>query len=50
MEIIDLMFCLSMIESGTITEEYAQEAVHAAVGYLGMHIPATLARVGDAGK
>lgn len=39
-EIIDLMFCLSMIESGNITEEYTQEAVRAAVGYLGTHIAA----------
>lgn len=43
-EIIDLMSCLSMVECGTISQEYAEEAVRAAVGYLGAHLPANLPR------
>jgi len=46
-EIIDLMFCLSMVECGDINEEYAREAVLAAVGYLGAHIPAHLPKAGS---
>ena len=48
-EIIDLMFCLSMVECGDINKEYAQEAVRAAVGYLGAHLPASLPKA-EAGK
>jgi AcrR family transcriptional regulator len=44
-EIIDLMFCLSMVESGQISQEYTQEAIRAAVAYLGSYIPATLPRM-----
>jgi AcrR family transcriptional regulator len=41
-EIIDLMFCLSMVECGYINDEYTAEAVRAAVAYLGSYLPATL--------
>ena len=44
------MFCLSMIESGHITDEYAQEAVRAAAGYLGAHIPAQRPRAEQGAK
>lgn len=43
-EIIDLMFCLSMMEFGDITQEYTEEAIHAAVGYLSHHMPLNLPR------
>jgi AcrR family transcriptional regulator len=44
-EIIDLMFCLSMVECGRISEEYTAEAIRAAVAYLGSYIPAKLPRI-----
>ena len=43
-EIADLMFCLSMLGHGDITEEMNSEAKRAAVAYLGSYIPATLPR------
>jgi AcrR family transcriptional regulator len=43
-EIIDLMFCLSMVECGRINREYTDEAIRAAVAYLGSYFPATLPR------
>jgi AcrR family transcriptional regulator len=43
-EIIDLMFCLSMVECGFINEEYTREAIRASVAYLGSYLPATLPR------
>lgn len=43
-EIADLMFCLSMLEHGTITEEMAEEAIRATVGYLRSHLPEVLPR------
>lgn len=41
-EIIDLMFCLSLLEDGHITGEYIDEAIRAAVAYLGSYLPAKL--------
>jgi AcrR family transcriptional regulator len=41
-EIADLMFCLSVLEHGTITPEMTEEAIRAVVGYLRAHIPAIL--------
>ena len=43
-EIADLMFCLSMLNHGDITEEMSREATRAAVAYLGSYVPATLPR------
>ncbi|MDB6092191.1 MAG: transcriptional regulator, TetR family [Gammaproteobacteria bacterium] len=43
-EIADLMFCLSMIGHGLITEEMTQEAKRGAVAYLGSYFPAKLPR------
>jgi AcrR family transcriptional regulator len=41
-EIADLMFSLSTLEHGRITEEMTAEAVRAMVGYLGSYYPAHL--------
>jgi AcrR family transcriptional regulator len=41
-EIADLMFCLSVLEHGTITREMTEEAIRAVVGYLRTHFPAKL--------
>jgi AcrR family transcriptional regulator len=38
----DLMFCLSMIEYGKITKEYADEGCRAAVAYLGTYFAESL--------
>jgi AcrR family transcriptional regulator len=43
-EIADLMFCLSMVEHGRITRDYTDEAIRAAVGYLGSYLPEKLPR------
>ena len=43
-EIADLMFSLSMLEHGAITDEMTEEAVRAVVGYLLAHFPAALPR------
>ncbi len=43
-EIADLMFSLSMLEHGAITDDMTEEAVRAVVGYLLAHFPATLPR------
>ena len=43
-EIADLMFCLSMLEHGVITPGMTEEAIHAVIGYLRAHLPATLPR------
>ncbi|MGH8136597.1 MAG: TetR/AcrR family transcriptional regulator [Steroidobacteraceae bacterium] len=43
-EIADLMFCLSMLGHGMITEEMTQEAKRGAVAYLGSYFPAKLPR------
>lgn len=41
-EIADLMFCLSMLEHGSVTKEMCREADRAASAYLATHLPATL--------
>jgi len=41
-EIIDLMFSLSMLEHGAITPEMTSEAIRAVTGYLRAHFPARL--------
>jgi AcrR family transcriptional regulator len=41
-EIADLMFCLSVLENGSITPEMCAEANRAAIAYLASYIPATL--------
>jgi AcrR family transcriptional regulator len=41
-EIADLMFCLSVLESGSITAAMCAEADRAAIAYLESYIPATL--------
>jgi AcrR family transcriptional regulator len=43
-EIADLMFCLSMLGHGEITDEMTQEAKRAAVAYLASYMPMTLPR------
>ena len=43
-EIADLMFGLSVLESGSITEEMAAEAERAVIAYLGTYLPAKLPR------
>ena len=43
-EIADLMFCLSVLENGTITPEMGAEASRAAVAYLESYFPASLPR------
>jgi len=43
-EIADLMFGLSMLEHSVITPGMTEEAIHAVVGYLRAHLPATLPR------
>ena len=43
-EIADLMFCLSMLRHGLITEEMTQEAKRGSVAYLGSYFPAKLPR------
>ncbi len=45
-EIADLMFSLSMLEHGAITDDMTEEAVRAVVGYLLAHFPAALPRRG----
>jgi AcrR family transcriptional regulator len=37
--ISDLIFCLSMLEHAAITPEMTEEAIRAANGYLGTHLP-----------
>jgi AcrR family transcriptional regulator len=41
-EIADLMFCLSVLENGSITTAMCAEADRAAIGYLASYLPATL--------
>lgn len=41
-EITDLMFSLSVVESGTITPRMLEEAKRAGIGYLGMYLPPLL--------
>jgi len=41
-EISDLMFCLSVLESGHVTDEMYREADRACVAYLGSYLPARL--------
>jgi AcrR family transcriptional regulator len=41
-QISDLIFCLSMLEHQSITAEMMEEAIRAAIGYLGAHLPAAL--------
>lgn len=43
-EIAALMFCLSFVEHGRITKAMMAEATRATVAYLGLYIPAKLAR------
>ena len=43
-EIADLMFSLSMLERGSITQQMTGEAIRAVTGYLGTHLPAALPR------
>jgi AcrR family transcriptional regulator len=43
-EIADLMFGLSVLESGSITEDMAAEAERAVIAYLGTYLPAKLPR------
>jgi AcrR family transcriptional regulator len=43
-EIIDLMFSLSILEHGQITDEMAGEAVAATTAYLACHLPSRLPR------
>jgi len=43
-EIADLMFCLSMLRHGLITEEMTREAKRGSVAYLGSYFPAKLPR------
>jgi AcrR family transcriptional regulator len=42
LEIVDLMFSLSMIEHKRITEEMCQEAMRASIAYLECYLPRTL--------
>lgn len=42
-EIADLMFCLSMLEHGTLTKDMCREADRAASAYLAIYLPAVLA-------
>ncbi len=42
LELADVMLCLSMIEHGRITKEYAQEGARAAIAYLGTYLPLKL--------
>ena len=46
-EIADLMFCLSVLESGSITPAMCAEADRAAIAYLESYIPATLPKKKD---
>src|SRR5262249_43337199 len=41
-EIADLMFCLSVLENGSITRDMCAEADRAAIAYLGSYFPETL--------
>lgn len=41
-EIADLMFCLSMLEQGSLTKEMCREAARAAAAYLAIYLPAAL--------
>jgi AcrR family transcriptional regulator len=41
-EIADLMFCLSMVETGTVTIEMGKEAKRAACAYLATYLPPRL--------
>ena len=41
-EIADLMFCLSMLEHGSLTKDMCREAVRAASAYLAAYLPASL--------
>jgi AcrR family transcriptional regulator len=41
-EIADLMFCLSMLEHGSLTKDMCREAGRAASAYLAIYLPATL--------
>lgn len=41
-EIADLMFCLSMLEQGSLTKEMCREADRAASAYLATYLPAVL--------
>lgn len=41
-EIADLMFCLSMLEHGSVTKEMCREADRAASAYLATYLPAVL--------
>lgn len=43
-EIADLMFCLSVLENGSITPAMCAEADRAAIGYLSSYLPASLPR------
>lgn len=43
-EIVDLMYCLSMIRHNRITEEMGQEAIRAGVAYLSLYLPDILPR------
>ncbi|MGH8260071.1 MAG: hypothetical protein ACREUG_10315, partial [Steroidobacteraceae bacterium] len=41
-EIADLMFCLSMLEHGSVTKEMCREADRAASAYLATYLPTAL--------
>jgi AcrR family transcriptional regulator len=43
-EIADLMFCLSVLEAGTVTRAMCEEAHRAATAYLASYLPAELTR------
>lgn len=43
-EIADLMFCLSVLESGTVTEAMQREAGRASIAYLESYLPERLER------
>jgi len=43
-EIADLMFCLSVLETNAITREMSDEAARAAIAYLGTYLPEKLPR------
>jgi AcrR family transcriptional regulator len=44
LELADVMLCLSMIEHGRITKEYADEGCRAGLAYLGTYLPQKLPR------
>jgi AcrR family transcriptional regulator len=43
-EIADLMFCLSVLETNTITQEMSDEAARASIAYLSTYLPEKLPR------